>query len=107
VTDTPLIRAANLWVRTSKDGSSKYLAGRMVGVRVLIFPNDRRESADDPSHVLMFGSAPEKPRTPLAARQAPAEEAHRVARSLSHPGRPPRAPRVGTDDGAPFDDPLP
>lgn len=61
---TPLLKGCDLWARTSAKGTT-YLAGRMGGLRVLIFENT---DSSGPSHTLMVGQA--APR-----RDGPASEA--------------------------------
>ena len=43
---SPLLQAARLWERTSGKGT-RYMQGRLGGVRVVIMPN-RDHAADDP-----------------------------------------------------------
>jgi hypothetical protein len=50
-----LIEAARLYGRTSKAGRT-YLAGRMGGLRVLIFEADQQAGGEH-SHVLLIGAA--------------------------------------------------
>ncbi len=67
----PLLRACNLWERTSA-GGRRYLMGRMGGLRMLVFENTRRADEGEPSHFLLFGEAPPRERPggrPSASRQ--------------------------------------
>ena len=108
MTETPLICAASLWARTSKDGS-RYLTDRAGGLRLLVFENKRRQGDDDPSHFLMIGEAPlyqgdraaqhaaptmarQNGDTALARRHRDASEAQALAGKPSGPA----------DDEAPF-----
>ena len=54
--NSPMIKAAGLWQKTSVKGG-QYLAGRMGGVKVLIMENRERKSDDAPSHTLFFVEA--------------------------------------------------
>jgi hypothetical protein len=89
-----LLQAARLWERTSARGT-RYMSGRLGGVRVVIMPN-RDFAAADPTnshtHILYFQDG-----TPTQAR--PAE---RVPAEKREP-RPRQAPRGGPID----DDPVP
>jgi hypothetical protein len=50
---SPKLKAAGLWQRTSANGNI-YFAGRLGGVRILIFENRDRAGEDEPSHHLFF-----------------------------------------------------
>jgi hypothetical protein len=56
MTDAPLLRAAGLWRKTSKNGRDYYV-GALGGVKVLILENtDRDRGENDPTHyLLLFG----------------------------------------------------
>jgi hypothetical protein len=62
MSDTALLRAAKLWEKTSERNGRRYLTGRLGGLRVLIFENHDKKNAGDPTHFLLFGEAPDKPR---------------------------------------------
>ena len=92
-----LLQAARLWERTSGKGT-RYMAGRLGGVKLVILPN-RDHAEDDPAnshtHILYFqdGSAT----SPRPAEHAPAEPRE----------RPRKADRAGNrqpveDDPVPF-----
>ncbi|MDQ2762204.1 MAG: hypothetical protein M3Y22_01500 [Pseudomonadota bacterium] len=55
----PMLPAARLWERTSKNGNT-YMTGRLGGVKVLVMPN-RDHNPDDPAqshtHQLLFTEA--------------------------------------------------
>ncbi len=76
-TSSALLQAARLWERTSAKGT-RYMSGRLGGVKVLIMPN-RDHVADDPAnshtHTLFFADGtPAQPRPP---ERAPAESHER------------------------------
>jgi hypothetical protein len=94
---SPLLQAARLWERTSARGT-RYMSGRLGGVRVVIMPN-RDFAEDDPAnshtHILYFqDGSTSAPRPAAAAERAPAEKRE---------PRPHQAPRGGPID----DDPVP
>jgi hypothetical protein len=90
-----LLQAARLWERTSAKGT-RYMSGRLGGVKVVILPN-RDHAEDDPlnshTHILYFqdGSAT----SPRPAERAPAEPRERSRKAA--------VPRGGPID----DDPVP
>jgi len=89
-----LLQAARLWERTSARGT-RYMSGRLGGVRVVIMPNRdfaEDDSANSHTHILYFQDG-----TPTQAR--PAERAPAEKREA----RPRQAPRGGPID----DDPVP
>jgi hypothetical protein len=53
------IKACGLWQRVSAKGRT-YFAGRLGGLKVLVFENSDRKGENEPSHWLMFGEAPER-----------------------------------------------
>jgi hypothetical protein len=53
---SPLLKAANLWVKSSAKGG-QYFTGRMGAMKVLILENRDRKGDDDPSHHLFFAEA--------------------------------------------------
>lgn len=57
--NSPLIKAAGLWAKTSVKGG-QYLTGRMGGLKVLVMENRERKSDDDPSHHLFVAEAPDR-----------------------------------------------
>jgi hypothetical protein len=67
----PSINACRLWEKVSAKGT-RYLTGRLGGLRVTILPNTRPAEGDDSTHSLMIGeaSAAKKP-APTNGRQAP------------------------------------
>jgi hypothetical protein len=88
---SPLLQAARLWERTSAKGT-RYMSGRLGGVRVVIMPN-RDFAEDDPpnshTHILYFqdGSSTQPRPADRAAdgslangRQAPVEKRRQAAR---------------------------
>jgi hypothetical protein len=92
---SPLLNAARLWERTSAKGT-RYMSGRLGGVRVVIMPN-RDFAEDDPAnshtHILYFQDGSTS--APRLAANAPAAEKREP--------RPRQAARGGPID----DDPLP
>jgi hypothetical protein len=91
---SPLLNAARLWERTSAKGT-RYMSGRLGGVKVVIMPN-RDFVEDDPAnshtHILYFQDGSTS--APRPAANATAEK---------HEARPRQAPRGGPID----DDPVP
>jgi hypothetical protein len=91
---SPLLQAARLWERTSAKGT-RYMSGRLGGVKVVIMPN-RGFAEDDPAnshtHILYFQDGSTSAPRPVAAPAEPRERARKTA-----------APRGGTID----DDPVP
>jgi hypothetical protein len=57
--NSPMLKAAGLWAKTSVKGG-QYLTGRLGGVKVLIMENRDRQSDDDPSHHLFFVEAADR-----------------------------------------------
>jgi|SRR3954454_3714537 hypothetical protein len=57
--NSPMLKAAGLWAKTSVKGE-QYLTGRLGGVKVLILENRDRQNDDDPSHSLFFVEAPDR-----------------------------------------------
>jgi hypothetical protein len=55
---SPMLRACHWWEKTSARGEV-YLAGRMGGLKVLIF-RSREDGENAPTHVLMVTEAPPK-----------------------------------------------
>jgi hypothetical protein len=74
-----LLQAARLWERTSAKGT-RYMSGRLGGVKVVILPNrdhDEGDPANNHTHILYFqdGSATSRsteraPTEPARARKA-------------------------------------
>jgi hypothetical protein len=62
MSDATLLRAAKLWEKTSERNGRRYLTGRLGGLRVVIFENHDKKNDSDPSHYLMFGEAPDRPK---------------------------------------------
>jgi hypothetical protein len=56
----PKLKAAGLWQRTSASGNV-YFAGRLGGVRILIFENRDRTDDSEPSHHLFFVDGEARP----------------------------------------------
>jgi hypothetical protein len=82
MSDNALIKATDLWAKTSGKTGRQYLTGRLGALRVLIFENaDAGEG--DPTHLLMLGEAEQ--------RQAPRQE----------------QPRHGTDRRGRYEDQAP
>ncbi len=80
----PLLQAARLWERTSERGT-RYMSGRLGGVKVVILPN-RDHAADDPmqshTHTMYFqaGSSTQprqKPTAPAEPRERSRRESPR------------------------------
>ena len=71
------LKAGNLWEKTSARGS-RYLVGRLGGVRVLIFENRDRKGENDPTHVMYFADG-EKRGDSAAARSSAPAAAHSTA----------------------------
>ncbi|MGD0110196.1 MAG: hypothetical protein ABSC06_40215 [Rhodopila sp.] len=76
----PLLQAARLWERTSAKGT-RYMSGRLGGVKVVILPNRdyvEGDSVNSHTHILYFqdGSAT----SPRPAERAPAEPPERPRR---------------------------
>jgi hypothetical protein len=74
---SPLLQAARLWERTSARGT-RYMSGRLGGVRVVIMPN-RDFAADDPAnshtHTLFFQDGSTAASQARPADRTPAERA--------------------------------
>jgi hypothetical protein len=93
---SPLLQAARLWERTSARGT-RYMAGRLGGVRVVILPNRDYVEGDQVNghtHTLFFQDGSTSAPRPAAAERAPAEK------------REPR-PRQAARGGSIDDDPVP
>ena len=60
-----LIRVTGLWKSTSKDGKT-HLSGTVGGVKVLIFPNDRKQTDAQPDYTLMISKKEEQPQRSLS-----------------------------------------
>jgi hypothetical protein len=92
---SPLLQAARLWERTSAKGT-RYMSGRLGGVKVVIMPN-RDFAEDDPAnshtHILYFQDGSTS--APRPAANAPGAEKREP--------RPRQAARGGPID----DDPVP
>jgi hypothetical protein len=92
---SPLLQAARLWERTSAHGT-RYMSGRLGGVRVVIMPNRafaEDDQANSHTHILFFQDGSSTQPRP-AADHAPAERRER-----------PHKPRAGgpiDDDVVPF-----
>ncbi len=98
---SPLLQAARLWERTSGKGT-RYMSGRLGGVKVVILPN-RDFDADDPTnshtHILFFqDGTPAQPRP--AERAAEPREPGQRARPRGANGRDTR--QQIDDDAVPF-----
>ena len=57
--NSPMLKAAGLWAKTSVKGGW-YLTGRLGGLKVLILENRDRQTDDDPSHHLFFVEASDR-----------------------------------------------
>ena len=94
---SPLLQAAKLWEKTSGKGT-RYMQGRLGGVKVVILPN-RDHAEDDPlnshTHILYFqdGSAT----APRPAERAPTEPRERPRKA----DRPDNRQQI-EDDPVPF-----
>jgi hypothetical protein len=81
----PLLQAARLWERTSAKGT-RYMTGRLGGVKVLVMPN-KDFDADDPArshtHILYFTDG--TPTSPRPSEHAPTEPRER-SRKAATPG---------------------
>jgi len=94
---SPLLQAARLWEKTSGKGT-RYMSGRLGGVKVVILPN-RDYVEGDPinghTHNLFFQDGSTSAPRPVAAEHAPAERRET---------RPRQAARGGSieDDVVPF-----
>jgi hypothetical protein len=89
-----LLQAARLWERTSARGT-RYMSGRLGGVRVVIMPNRdfaEDDAANSHTHILYFQDG--STAAPRPAERTPAEKRE---------PRPRQAPRGGPID----DDPVP
>jgi hypothetical protein len=81
----PLIRACNLWEKTSKNGTA-YLAGRWGGAKILVMPNGYRKGDDDATHVLMLTKPTEtRQRTAPDAPQSADEQSFTRPSSTNPP----------------------
>jgi hypothetical protein len=80
--DSPMLRAARLWQKTSQRTGRVYYTGRLGGLRVLVVENGERRGEDEPSHFLLLGEAEQKPRDGVPA-PAPAKGS---APAPAHPG---------------------
>jgi hypothetical protein len=73
---SPLLQAVRLWERTSGRGT-RYMSGRLGGVKVVILPN-RGHVEGDPvnshTHTLFFQDGSTSAPRPAAAERAPAEK---------------------------------
>jgi len=49
-----LLHITGLWENFTKDGKKSYLSGKVGRVKVLVFPNERREKDSDPHWQLYF-----------------------------------------------------
>ena len=83
----PLLQAARLWERTSAKGT-RYMQGRLGGVKVLIMPNRdfvEGDQANGHTHILFFqdGSAT----APRPAERAPAEPRERPRKTAGQGNR--------------------
>ncbi len=90
-----LLQAARLWERTSAKGT-RYMSGRLGGVKVVILPNRdfaEDDAANSHTHILYFQDGSTTAPRPAAAERAPAREP-----------QPREAPRGGPidDDVVPF-----
>jgi hypothetical protein len=70
---SPILQAASLWERTSAKGT-RYMSGRLGGVRVVIMPNRdfaEDDAANSHTHILYFqdGSTSAPGRRPPNARR--------------------------------------
>jgi hypothetical protein len=78
---SPLLQAARLWERTSSRGT-RYMSGRLGGVRVVIMPN-RDFAEDDPAnshtHILFFQDGSTVQPRPAAATAEPRERTRKAA----------------------------
>ena len=105
MTGAVMLKAAGLWAKTSAKGN-RYLVGRLGGVKLLILANHDRAGEADPTHVLYFAEAPDKPRAaPQDARTAPGDGLAPGTRRTRQRPRP--RPSNGAGDGQPFDDEIP
>ena len=103
---SPLLQAARLWERTSGKGT-RYMSGRLGGVKVVILPNRdfiEGDQANGHTHVLFFQDGSSTAPRPAADR-ATAEP--REARSDDPAARPRKVARAGNreqieDDLVPF-----
>ena len=99
---SPLLQAARLWERTSAKGT-RYMSGRLGGVKVVIMPNRdfvEGDQANGHTHILFFQDG--TPTQPRPADRAPAEPREPAQRE-----RPRKMPNQGNrqqieDDLVPF-----
>jgi hypothetical protein len=94
---SPLLQAARLWERTSSRGT-RYMSGRLGGVKVVILPNRDHVEGDQVNghtHTLFFQDGSTSASRSAVAERAPAEKRE---------ARPRQAPRGGPidDDAVPF-----
>jgi hypothetical protein len=57
--NSPMLKAAGLWAKTSVKGG-QYLSGRWGGLRILVMENRDRQGDDDPSHILYVTEAADR-----------------------------------------------
>jgi hypothetical protein len=89
-----LLQAARLWERTSAKGT-RYMSGRLGGVRVVIMPNRdfaEDDAANSHTHILYFQDGSTVQPRPATTTAEPRERGRKAA-----------APRGGSID----DDPVP
>jgi len=53
------VRIMGLWKQETRDGN-RYLAGTLGGMRVCVFPNDRKETSKQPDYYVV--ASPHQPR---------------------------------------------
>jgi hypothetical protein len=90
----PMLRAANLWEKTSARGNTYYV-GRLGGVKIVILANRDRENNNAPTHHLYFAepntdrSRPAEPQPAKPQRAAPRRRAYpRLATERTASGPP-------------------
>jgi len=80
---SPLLQAARLWERTSGKGT-RYMSGRLGGVKVVILPNrdfTEGDPANSHTHVLFFQDGSST--APRPADRAPAAEPRERSRKAT------------------------
>jgi len=99
---SPLLQAARLWERTSAKGT-RYMSGRLGGVKVVILPNKdfvEGDQANGHTHILFFQDGSST--APRPSERAPAEPREPAQRERSRKAATPGNRQQIEDDQVPF-----